>query len=124
MDTMSDDRPLTLRRLAARVASHPRIAQAVTSAIQATLPMIVGDLLDELADTGGGTLRLYRRKRPKAKRVERDDRIRAMLAEGRPAPAISEAVKCSVSHVYNVRLQWRAAAGAPAGPDDDSKTPP
>lgn len=117
---MTDDRPLTLRRLAARVATHPRIEQAVRGAIQAELPGVIEEMLGDMAEHSGGTLRLYRRKHPASKRRARDNRIRALLEGGEKPLLIAESVKCSLRHVYNVRQAW--ASSRP--PIDSGKTPP
>jgi hypothetical protein len=119
--SMTDDRPLTLRRLAARVATHQRIQTAVVGAIQAELPSIIEELLGAMADDAGGTLRLYRRKRPKAKRIERDNQIRALLGGGILPRAVAEQVKCSLAHVYTIRQQWQAHA-ASAAPEETPET--
>jgi hypothetical protein len=106
---MTDDRPLTLRRLAARVATHPRIEQAVRGAIQAELPGVIEEMLGDMADHSGGTLRLYRRKHPASARRARDNRIRALLQSGEKPLLIAESVKCSLRHVYNVRQAWASS---------------
>ena len=118
---MTDDRPLTLRRLAARVASHPRIEQAVMAGIRSVLPDVLEDMLGEMANDGGGTVRLYRRKHPKAKRIERDNRIRSMLGAGAAPRAISDEVRCSLAHVYTIRQRWISGGGKPGAAPTDAE---
>jgi len=113
-DLVGEDRPMTLRGLATRVASHQRIVSAVIAAMQAELPHVIEELLGEMANDSGGTLRLYRRKRPAAVRRARDDQIRALLAQGVPLPSISAEVRCSIRHIYSVRRTWLAAQPAQA----------
>lgn len=120
---MSNERPLTLRRLAARVAVNQRIRDAVVGAIEQTLPLVIEDLLSEFADDEGGTLRLYRRKRPQAKRLERDARIRDMLARSVPPKVIATEVRCSLAHVYNVRVTWQSNVQDAAEPAVSNSPP-
>lgn len=102
-----------LVNLAERAASHPRIERAVVSAIRTELPGVIRELLEEMADHEGGTLRLYRNKRPQRDRQVRDDRVRTLLAAGASPEVAAAEVGCSRRHAYTLRLQMQAKCKTP-----------
>jgi hypothetical protein len=93
---MTDDRPTTLRRLAAHLAADTRLRDSTASAADFEKALQAG----VVAIGEGNHLRIYARRSQPAERRQRDHVIRAMLAQGIKPPAISEAVRCSVRHVY------------------------
>lgn len=100
-------KPSRIMAFAERAATHPRIEDAVRAAIRSTLPGVIRELLGEMAEEEGGTVRLYSERQPQETRRARDERIRALLSAGLTPEAVSIEVGCSRRHAYTVRNRMR-----------------
>lgn len=94
-----------LRQLAERAAAHPRIERAVLGAIRLELPSVIEQLLHELADSDGGTLRVYMAKRPADQRVQRDEKAIALMQSGTSPEIAAKLAGCSRSHAFSLRAR-------------------
>lgn len=90
---------LMIRDLAAAVASHPRIEQAVMGAIRAELPDVIETILRDRYP--GEQVRLYVAKKPPTLRRERDAAIRAEY-NGHNAKALAAKYGIGVRMVFNI----------------------
>lgn len=90
---------IMLRDLSSRVASHPRIEQAVTSAIRAELPGVIEMILSEMYP--GEDVRIYVPKKPVQLRRERNAALR-MEYNGHNIKALVEKYGISARMIFNV----------------------
>lgn len=102
-----------LHRLAERAASHPRIESAVLGAIRIELPSVIEQLLREMADADGGTLRVYMAKRPPDQRAQRDERVLALMEAGTDPKVAAKLCGCSRSHAFSVRARSQQSKTRP-----------
>lgn len=88
-----------LRDLSARVASHPRIEQAVRTSIAAELPTVIEDILSEMYP--GEEVKIYSPKQPTHARRDRDTAIR-MEFNGHNIKALASKYNLSASQVHRI----------------------
>ena len=90
---------IQIRELSHRVASHPRIEQAVRTAISSELPFVIQDILSELYP--GESVQIYAPKKPTHIRQERNAAIR-MEFNGQNAKALSVKYRISISQIQRI----------------------
>jgi Mor family transcriptional regulator len=90
---------LMLRDLATAAASHPKIEQAVNTAIRTVLPDVIESILRE--QFPGEQVQFYVAKKPATMRRERDSAIRAEY-NGRNAKALATKYGISARMVFNI----------------------
>lgn len=88
-----------LRDLSMRVAAHPRIEQAVRTAIGQELPYVIEDILSDMYP--GEDVKIYSPKKPTYARRERDEAIR-MEFNGHNAKLLATKYLISVSQVHRI----------------------